>query len=102
MIILKCLHHPESPENLNHFCHVSTSKGPKLFWASPTSHFLDDLYCFGNSLTVMFITIQKNWGVVDLAIQEFSLPSKKLGSSRHYHPRIFPSIQNHTLMIQKC
>ena len=25
---------------------------------------------------VMFITIQKNWGVVDITIQEFSLASK--------------------------
>ena len=27
---------------------------------------------------------------------------KKLGSSRHSHPRIFTTIQNHILMIQMC
>ena len=44
---------------------------------------------------------KKNWGEVDITIQEFTLPPQKMERSRHYHPRIFTSTQNHILMIQK-
>ena len=61
-----------------------------------TSHILDDFYSCGNFWMVMFITIQKNWGVVDITIQEFSLPSKETGKQQtlpsknfHYHPKSY-------------